>query len=512
MNRHWGFVFSVARRALDNTALAEDATQQTFIALAKRARKLRRNTPLTPWLYRAVRHEASNLRRKEQRHRQRNLDYEAISRPTSPEINHPGDQLHQALSSLKPSDQELIILRYYEGLTAEQMSNQLGISPAAAQRRTHRALERLKSLANLQNQDSKSFNLALPALLAPQSSPSKTSLSKALLTGSTTVTTSLAAPAIGWLLATTLSVAAVKKAQPAADLSPTPPPAVSDRILRNHQVTENPPDDPEIARFLEIARNSPSAAITWCLENQPSHVFMEQFLKDAMKYLAPLDPDLAKDILAATEGSKFRNAIIIEILESCLIDEFVPTVQWLESLPMATDHSACYSANLQPHETYLLNDEIETALNQSTNPKVLIWLTELLCENYAQVDELKILDLTNRLEGEAREVALHALAEIQIDRGHPSAKKLIDELEGDLHLNAQNKIFRSPTPYLEAILPWIKNARPYPGPMPYDAQKVVKKWAESDLESARDWVKKNDPKNTLRLPAETLQLLFPASP
>ena len=40
MRRHWGFVYSVARSSLADSSLAEDASQQTFIALSKRAEKL----------------------------------------------------------------------------------------------------------------------------------------------------------------------------------------------------------------------------------------------------------------------------------------------------------------------------------------------------------------------------------------------------------------------------------------------------------------------------------------
>lgn len=136
MKRHWGFVFAIARRALTNTALAEDATQQTFITLAKKARSLCKSRPLGPWLYRTAIQESSNLRRREMRHQKRNQDYQAISQPESDPETQLSSKLHQALSSLSEKDRQLIILRYYQGLTADQIATQLKISPAAAQRRT----------------------------------------------------------------------------------------------------------------------------------------------------------------------------------------------------------------------------------------------------------------------------------------------------------------------------------------------------------------------------------------
>ena len=150
MKKHWGFVFSIARRSLENDALAEDATQQTFIALSKRAGKLSKNTALGPWLFRAVSHEASNLRRREQRLRKRNHDYATISDHRPEKENQLSDKLYQALANLSEKDRELVLLRFYEGLTADQIATRLKISPAAAQRRTHRALERLSAFANFE--------------------------------------------------------------------------------------------------------------------------------------------------------------------------------------------------------------------------------------------------------------------------------------------------------------------------------------------------------------------------
>ncbi|MFT7303977.1 MAG: RNA polymerase sigma factor (sigma-70 family), partial [Akkermansiaceae bacterium] len=159
MQRHWGFVFSVAKNSLSDSSLAEDATQQTFIALSKRAAKLSKNTPLAPWLYRAVRHESSNLRRREQRLKKRNHEYASLTHPSHPDTkhNHLSTQLHRALAALPDKDRQLILLRFYQSLTADQIADQLSISPAAAQRRTHRALEKLSVLTNTPDQDQKSF-------------------------------------------------------------------------------------------------------------------------------------------------------------------------------------------------------------------------------------------------------------------------------------------------------------------------------------------------------------------
>lgn len=52
--------------------------------------------------------------------------------------------LHAALEGLRPSDREVLYLRWELELTTEEIADLLGISAAAAQRRAHRALDRLR--------------------------------------------------------------------------------------------------------------------------------------------------------------------------------------------------------------------------------------------------------------------------------------------------------------------------------------------------------------------------------
>src|SRR5215510_9609378 len=65
--RHVDFVYSAAMRQLRNPHLAEEATQSAFIALAGKARQLRRQTMIAGWLHRAVHFAALNLQRSEAR-------------------------------------------------------------------------------------------------------------------------------------------------------------------------------------------------------------------------------------------------------------------------------------------------------------------------------------------------------------------------------------------------------------------------------------------------------------
>jgi RNA polymerase sigma-70 factor (ECF subfamily) len=50
----------------------------------------------------------------------------------------------EVLASMRPDDQELVLLSYWEGLTHAQIGELLGCSKAAVDARMHRALERMR--------------------------------------------------------------------------------------------------------------------------------------------------------------------------------------------------------------------------------------------------------------------------------------------------------------------------------------------------------------------------------
>src|SRR5688572_19042801 len=67
VRRHIGWVSAAARRRLRDATLADDATQATFILLAQKAPKLRRETVLSAWLFAALRYTCIATQRAERR-------------------------------------------------------------------------------------------------------------------------------------------------------------------------------------------------------------------------------------------------------------------------------------------------------------------------------------------------------------------------------------------------------------------------------------------------------------
>jgi RNA polymerase sigma factor (sigma-70 family) len=148
---HIALVYSAAMRQLRDHHLAEDVTQQVFMALAKRAPGLRRETVLASWLLVTTRYLARDSRRGDRRRAQREQRV-AQMRPT---ITDPHDDtdpwpaieplLDDALCSLSDADRRAVTLRYLEGRNVEQVAAALQVSRDAAAQRLHRAVGRLRN-------------------------------------------------------------------------------------------------------------------------------------------------------------------------------------------------------------------------------------------------------------------------------------------------------------------------------------------------------------------------------
>ena len=132
------------RRAGDR-GLAEEAAQQVFADLARKAPVLAAlGRPLGPWLHRSAVYEAVQVLRREIRHRER------MKHAPSPDDASPPDpwedirpHLDDALNSLNEADRRVLLLHWFERRTFAEAAESLGCTPAAAQRRGLRALDKL---------------------------------------------------------------------------------------------------------------------------------------------------------------------------------------------------------------------------------------------------------------------------------------------------------------------------------------------------------------------------------
>jgi RNA polymerase sigma factor (sigma-70 family) len=150
VQRHVNLVYSAAFRHVGIDAHAGEITQAVFIILARKAAGLRADTILESWLYETTRLTALSFLRSERRRQFR--EQEAYMRSTLNESSAPDavwDQLapllDEAMARLGKKDRDAVVLRFFKDKNLREVAAALRVNEAAAQRRVHRAVEKLRA-------------------------------------------------------------------------------------------------------------------------------------------------------------------------------------------------------------------------------------------------------------------------------------------------------------------------------------------------------------------------------
>ena len=122
------------------SADVEDVLQETWLDACHGLRRLRRPASMRPWLYRVSRNRAlKHLRR----HR-RMVDLDGLTVPIAASSGAeqdelPDTELRSALASLSTAHREVVLLRFEEGLTYEEIASAIKCSIGTVRSRLHYA-------------------------------------------------------------------------------------------------------------------------------------------------------------------------------------------------------------------------------------------------------------------------------------------------------------------------------------------------------------------------------------
>ena len=145
--RYVHLVYSAAARYTGNPHHAEEITQAVFLILAGKAGSLGRNVVLSGWLYQTARLTAANFVKGELRRQHREQEaymQSTLKEPESPAWRQIAPLLEEAMGSLGEADRNAVVLRYFENKSAAEIGGALNLNEAAAHKRVHRALEKLR--------------------------------------------------------------------------------------------------------------------------------------------------------------------------------------------------------------------------------------------------------------------------------------------------------------------------------------------------------------------------------
>jgi len=149
MREHRTPVVRYAMRVCLSPQDAEDATQETLLALARHVGALREVAALTAWLFTVVRRHCLRLGRRSVR-RMLNLDEvpEPAAVTLSAEDAFVDDQLREHLAAvvatLEPGQREVLVRRDVRGQSAPEVAAALGLSVQAVKSRLHRARQEVR--------------------------------------------------------------------------------------------------------------------------------------------------------------------------------------------------------------------------------------------------------------------------------------------------------------------------------------------------------------------------------
>jgi RNA polymerase sigma-70 factor (ECF subfamily) len=138
--RHYAPLAAVAYAVLADHQLAEDAAQEAFARALTRLESLKRPEKFAPWLAAICR----NIARDMLAAKARQVNIANLSSLPNPDKDDRDERLvKKAVAQLPESEKELIVLKYYDGFSYEQISAVLDISKPAINGRLTRAKKKL---------------------------------------------------------------------------------------------------------------------------------------------------------------------------------------------------------------------------------------------------------------------------------------------------------------------------------------------------------------------------------
>jgi RNA polymerase sigma-70 factor, ECF subfamily len=150
MLEHQSMVFSIALRILGDRARAEEIAQDVFLELYEKLPELGDGNHVLYWLRRVAVHRSIDVVRRNQRQPEVSIDEDDF-----PELAidaDPGDpllsrQLQQLVASLPAAPRSVLVLRYQEDLTPEEIGQLLSMPTATVKSHLQRTLRLLREKA-----------------------------------------------------------------------------------------------------------------------------------------------------------------------------------------------------------------------------------------------------------------------------------------------------------------------------------------------------------------------------
>lgn len=143
-HRHRDWVYRLAYRFTRDHELAQDVVQETFTYLLKKFPGFELTAHITTFLYPTVKFTSLNMLRQRQRNDGVDIEPETIPVPAPENTDAARSDLAAALSVLPNAQREVVLMRFVDGLTADEIAAALDIPAGTVKSRLHKALQTLR--------------------------------------------------------------------------------------------------------------------------------------------------------------------------------------------------------------------------------------------------------------------------------------------------------------------------------------------------------------------------------
>ncbi len=158
VDRHSRYVFSLAHRMTGNAQDAEDVVQEAWLKAHKQLSRFEARADFRTWLHRITVNCSIDLirgrRHREDAHDPADLEQGPLSErgaaaPPTPErmaaSTQISDRVNEALGLLTALERAAFTLRHVEGLSIEEVGEQLGMKASATKHSIFRAVKKMRS-------------------------------------------------------------------------------------------------------------------------------------------------------------------------------------------------------------------------------------------------------------------------------------------------------------------------------------------------------------------------------
>jgi RNA polymerase sigma-70 factor (ECF subfamily) len=153
VRRHAAPLARALRTLVRDPALVDDLVQETFVRVYEARERWRPGeVGLGAWLYRVARNQALDHLRKTARRATGPIEGSDVAEDPGPgperavSLRQTADEVRRAVDALPPQDREVLLLRFDEDRSYEEIAALTGTSAAAVKQRVFRARARVRAL------------------------------------------------------------------------------------------------------------------------------------------------------------------------------------------------------------------------------------------------------------------------------------------------------------------------------------------------------------------------------